>query len=183
MPQPIAPKKTAANADDIILSPLGGIQIIAKSVGGHAQSDYEIHDFSLGRAMRYLDLLALGIVAYAASPPAFSADWSGQYIVGGGVGGLPCTQFLNAMAEARQEGGLTSIGGASRIAVWQEYVVGFETGYNFAMPGVRDIFGAFGPSPANDVLYGLEPWCQRNPTVHFGEALIIFAEGLRKGRQ
>jgi hypothetical protein len=128
-------------------------------------------------------LLALGVIVYMASSPLLAADLSGQYLVGGGVGGLQCTQFLNAMAEARQEGGLTSIGGANRISVWAEYVLGFETGYNFAMPGVRDIFGAFGPSPANDVLYGIEPWCQHNPTAHFGEALIIFAEGLRKSHQ
>ena len=133
--------------------------------------------------MRNLGLVILGIVSYVASSPVSGADGSGQYIVGGGVGALPCTQFLNAMTEARKEGGLTSIAGASRIDVWQEYVVGFQTASNFATPGVRDIFAAFGPSPANDVLYGIEPWCQRNPTVHFGEALIIFAEGLRKNRQ
>jgi hypothetical protein len=87
------------------------------------------------------------------------------------------------MAEARQEGGLTSIAGANRIHVWQVYVLGFETGYNYAMAGVRDIFSAFGPSPSNDVLYGIEPWCQRNPTERFGQALIVFAEGLRGGHR
>jgi hypothetical protein len=133
--------------------------------------------------MRNFGLLVLGMVAYVALSPLLAADLSGQYFVGGGVGGLPCTQFLNAMAEARQEGGLTSIAGADRINVWANYVLGFETGYNFAMVGVRDIFSAFGPSPANDVLYGIEPWCQHNPTARFGKALVIFAEGLRKGHQ
>jgi hypothetical protein len=84
------------------------------------------------------------------------------------------------MAEARQAGGLTSVAGADRINVWATYVLGFETGYNYAMPDVRDIFRAFGPSPANDVLYGIEPWCQRNPTEFFGQALIAFAESLRR---
>jgi hypothetical protein len=125
-------------------------------------------------------LLVLGVTAYMGTSPVSAADSSGQYIVGGGVGGLPCTQFLNAMAEARQQGGLTSIAGANRIHIWQEYVVGFQTGYNYATPGVRDVFSAFGPSPANDVLYGIEPWCQRNPTVRFGEALIVFVESLRR---
>jgi hypothetical protein len=95
--------------------------------------------------------------------PVPAADSSGQYLVGGGVGGLPCTQFLNAMAEARQEGGLTSIAGFNRINVWQQYVLGFETGYNYAMPGVQDIFSTFGPSPANDVLYGIEPLVPAQP--------------------
>jgi hypothetical protein len=126
-------------------------------------------------------LLVLDAITYTRSLPLSAADSSGQYLVGGGVGGLPCTQFLNAMAEARQEGGLTSIAGANRINVYQEYVLGFETAYNYATPGVRDIFSAFGPSPANDVLYGIEPWCQHNPAELFGKALIVFAERLRKG--
>jgi hypothetical protein len=122
-------------------------------------------------------------MAYMGTSPVSAADSSGQYLVGGGVGGLPCTRFLNAMAEARREGGLTSIAGVNRINDWVEYVVGFETGYNYATPGVRDIFSAFGPSPAFDVLYGIEPWCQRNPTELFGHALVVFAEGLRGGQR
>jgi hypothetical protein len=133
--------------------------------------------------MRKFGLLVLGAIAYMGSLPLSAADLSGEYFVGGGVGTLPCTQFLNAMAEARQEGGLTSIAGADRINPWQSYVLGFQTGYNYAMPGVRNIFGAFGASPANDVLYGIEPWCQKNPTASFGNALLIFAEGLRKSHQ
>jgi hypothetical protein len=133
--------------------------------------------------MRRSEVLVLIVIACVGSSRLLAADLSGQYLVGGGVGALPCTQFLNAMAEARQEGGLTSVAGADRIKVWANYVLGFETGYNFAMVGVRDIFGAFGRSPANDILYGIEPWCRHNPTAHFGEALVIFAEGLRKGHQ
>lgn len=133
--------------------------------------------------MRRFGLVSLVVIACLASSPLSAADLSGQYFVGGGVGALPCTQFLNAMAEARQNGGLTSIEGVNRINAWSQYVVGFETGYNFAMLGVRDIFSDFGPSPVNDVLYGIEPWCQHNATAHFGEALIIFAERLRKGHR
>jgi hypothetical protein len=69
------------------------------------------------------------------------------------------------------------------ILTWSHYVLGFQTGYNFSMPGVRDIFSPFGPSPSNDVLYGIEPWCQQNPTAPFGSVLIKFAEGLRKSQR
>jgi hypothetical protein len=93
--------------------------------------------------MRRLEVLVLIVIACVGSSRLLAADLSGQYLVGGGVGALPCTQFLNAMAEARQEGGLTSVTGADRIKVWANYVVGFETGYNFAMVGVRDIFRRF----------------------------------------
>ncbi|HJU18377.1 MAG TPA: hypothetical protein VJ770_18145 [Stellaceae bacterium] len=131
--------------------------------------------------MKYPALLVLMIIIIAcAAPPLMAADSSGQFIVGGGVGVLPCTRFLNAMASARQQGGLTSIAGLDTVYPWASYILGFQTAYNFAVPGIRDIFGAFGPSPVNDVLYGIEPWCQKNPTAHFGDALIIFAEKLRK---
>ena len=81
---------------------------------------------------------ALAFVAafHAMEGPAVGADNNGQYLVGGGVGALPCTQFLNAMAEARQEGGF---GGADRINSWSSYVLGFETGYNAAKPGVQEV--------------------------------------------
>jgi hypothetical protein len=132
--------------------------------------------------MKRLSLLVLGAIACLETSPLRAADASGQYMVGGDVGSLPCTEFLNAMKQARVEGGLTSpAGGAMRINVWATYVLGFATGYNYAMPGVRDIFSAFGENPAHQVLYGIEPWCERNPTEHFGTALIVFAEGLRKG--
>jgi hypothetical protein len=126
-------------------------------------------------------LLVLGAIACLETSSLRAADASGQYWVGGGIGALPCTEFLNAMKEARQKGGLTSLEGALRINVWTTYVLGFQTGYNYAMPGVRDIFSAFGEDPARQVLYGIEPWCERNPTERFGHALIVFAEGLRKG--
>lgn len=132
--------------------------------------------------MKYPALLAL-MVIICATPRLMAADVSGQFIVGGGIGILPCTQFLNAMAEARQKGGLTSTAGLYIVNPWESYVLGFQTAYDFAVPGVRDIFNAFGPSPANDVLYGIEPWCQKNPTMHFGDALIIFAEKLRKAHK
>jgi hypothetical protein len=130
--------------------------------------------------MKSFGLLVLGLIACLGTSPSLAADASGQYLVGGGVGGLPCTQFLNAMAEARQQGGLKSVAGAHEVYGFISYVLGFETGYNYSTPGVRDIFGAFGSDPAWDVLYGIEPWCQRNPTALFGSALIAFAESLRR---
>ena len=129
--------------------------------------------------MRKRILLSLVLLAAGATSSSLAADPDGIYIVGGGVGVVPCTQFLNAMAEARQAGGLTTLAGADLVSHWSYYVLGFQTGYNFGTPGVKDIFSAFGPSPSNDVLYAIEPWCQRNPTEKFGDALVVFAESLR----
>jgi hypothetical protein len=84
------------------------------------------------------------------------------------------------MAKARQEGGVNSVTGIREVESYLSFVLGFETGYNYSTAGVFDTFSAFGPSPAFDVLYAIEPWCQRHPDVKLGEALIIFAEKLRK---
>jgi hypothetical protein len=57
---------------------------------------------------------------------------------------------------------------------------GFETAYNLLKPGVHDIFAPFGPSPSNEVLFGVEAWCRDHPEEAFGDALTIFAENLYK---
>jgi hypothetical protein len=129
--------------------------------------------------MKRFGSLVLGLIGCLGTSPSLAADASGQYIVGGGVGSVPCTRFLNAMAGAREKGGLKSVAGINEVIGFISYVNGFETGYDYSTPGVRDIFGAFGPDSAFDVLYGIEPWCQRNPTALFGSALIVFAESLR----
>jgi len=130
--------------------------------------------------MKRLCLLVLGLIASLGTSPALAADALGRHLIGGGAGVALCTQFLNAMAEARQKGGLRSVSGVWEVESFLSYVLGFETGYNYSTPGVLDIFSALGPDPSFEVLYGIEPWCQRHPTIKFGEALIIFAERLRK---
>ena len=105
-----------------------------------------------------------------------AADKSGEYITGGGVGSVQCSQFVHDMEEARKAGGLHSAAGTSIISVWSEYVVGFQTGYNYVAPGVRDIFAPFGSSPSIDVLEKVEPWCQKHPSEIFGVALVNFVK-------
>jgi hypothetical protein len=104
-------------------------------------------------------------------------------MMGGGVGGLSCAEFLNAMAEMRQLGGAHTIEGANRINVWTEYALGFQTGFNVAAPGTFDIFSAFKDDPAPQVLYGVEPLCRDHPEEKFGSALATFAEGLMNRRR
>lgn len=103
-----------------------------------------------------------------------AADKSGEYITGGGVGSVQCSQFVHDMEEARKAGGLHSAAGTSIMSVWSEYVVGFQTGYNYVAPDVRDIFAPFGSSPSIDVLDKVEPWCQKHPSEIFGVALVNF---------
>lgn len=125
----------------------------------------------------WLIVVGLSLIAITClSIPTLSvaADKSGEYITGGGVGSVQCAQFVHDMDEARKAGGLRSPAGTNIISVWSEYVVGFQTGYNYAAPGVRDIFAPFGSSPSIDVLGKVDSWCQEHPSEIFGVALVNF---------
>jgi hypothetical protein len=68
------------------------------------------------------DLFVLGAIGFLIAPPANAADARG-FMKGGGVGMLGCPQFLNAMATARQKGGLGSISGIREIDAYASYVL------------------------------------------------------------
>lgn len=107
------------------------------------------------------------------------ADSQGNFMTGGGMGSLGCTDFLNDMATARQQGGLARLPGVNTIAPFQRYVVGFTTGYNMGNDGVYHIFEAFGQNYSLKVLLAIEPWCANNPTKKFDAALIHLVGKLR----
>ena len=116
------------------------------------------------------------IVLFGSS--AIARDANGFW-VGGGVGGLKCPEFLNAMATARQKGGLKSLAGVREIAPYEYYVSGFQTGFNSESDGVYDIFQALGHDFTDQVLYAVEPWCASNPDKTFATALLVLAQSLR----
>jgi hypothetical protein len=128
-------------------------------------------------------LVAFAMTIYIPLTAARAADAEGHYYVGGGVGGLKCPSFLNDMTEVRQLGGLHSItGGASRIAPWQGYVLGFETGYNLGTPGIVDVFASLGSSDTerlDNVIYWIESWCLTHPDKLFGSAVAALAQSLQ----
>jgi hypothetical protein len=100
--------------------------------------------------------------------------------VGGGVGALKCPDFLNAMATARQKGGVESGAGGWEIVAYADYVLGFQTGFNSEAEGIYDIFESFGSSRTPFlVLYAIEPWCATHPDKTFATALLVLAQSLR----
>jgi hypothetical protein len=105
---------------------------------------------------------------------SWAADSSGKFRSGGGVGSSPCPAFLNALATGRQLGGAA---GAKVIDPYLQYVLGFQTGFNFEAEGVYDIFGSL---PDYNVLYAIEPWCTQNPDKPFSNGLLDLANNLRK---
>jgi hypothetical protein len=100
--------------------------------------------------------------------------------VGGGVGMLKCPDFLNAMATARQKGGIESAVGGREIVPYADYVLGFQTGFNSEAEGVYDVFESFGTSRTPFlVLYAIEPWCASHSDKTFATALLVLAQSLR----
>ena len=87
---------------------------------------------------------------------------------------------LNAMATARQKGGLRTASGDREIYGFANYVLGFQTGFDSEAQGVHDIFSSFGSSPAFTVLYAIEPWCAGHPYKAFGTAVLSLAKTLQE---
>ena len=99
--------------------------------------------------------------------------------MGGGAGSASCPDYLNAMATARNRGGLMSVAGLREIAPYQYYVSGFQTGYNSEANGVYDIFESFGHDAPDRVLSEIEIWCASHPDQTFAIALLALAQSLR----
>ncbi len=118
----------------------------------------------------------ISIVIFSVSN-AYAADKEGNFIRGGGVGGVNCSTFISVMTQAQLDGGLTSLGGADKINPYANYITGFQTGYNLAHPTTHDIFKKVGgASPTNKALFWIEDWCRNNPQELFGEAVIALAK-------
>jgi hypothetical protein len=110
---------------------------------------------------------------------AVARDANGFWM-GGGVGGLGCPEFLNAMATARQKGGLRSAAGVQETGAYENYVSGFQTGFNSEAEGVYEIFKSLGTDPTLNALYAIEPWCAGNPDKKFAHAVLALASTLRR---
>ncbi len=107
---------------------------------------------------------------------SFAHDENGEYMVGGGVGGVSCNIFISSMASAQVKGGLNSIEGVDAVLPFISYVLGFQTGYNVAHPSIRDIFSAVdGNTDTDKILFWVEDWCKKNPKETFGFGLIRYA--------
>lgn len=141
-----------------------------------------VHKYKEHNLQCAIALAAFAMTTCVAPIGSRAADAGGNYYIGGGVGGLKCPEFLNAMRETRQFGGVHSItGGANRISVWEEYLLGFETGYNLGSPGVLDVFASLGGSDVerlDNALYWIESWCEKHPDQLFGSAAVALAQTL-----
>jgi hypothetical protein len=118
------------------------------------------------------------IVALATwCPRSIGADKQGRFMMGGGVGGVTCPQFLNQMASARQAGGVGSVAGSEFTSNFSNYILGFQTGYNMMSRNRFDIFAKLDMQNF-DSLYIIESWCKDHPTDKFSDGVIALAEKL-----
>lgn len=124
--------------------------------------------------MRVLLLVLVLLISFPTV--SLSHDENGEYIVGGGVGGVSCNVFISTMADAQVKGGLNSIEGINTVLPFISYILGFQTGYNAAHPTIRDIFSAIdGNTDTDKILFWTEDWCKKNTKKIFGSSLINYA--------
>ena len=104
----------------------------------------------------------------------YAADEQGNYFIAGGAGAMSCPAFLDAMASARQHGGVQSASGIHYVRDYAAYVLGFETAFNLKSPGVYDVFAPISDSgsAAFPALFAIEADCKDHPEKKFAHALL-----------
>jgi hypothetical protein len=124
------------------------------------------------RAFPLMCCLVLPLAAVAAE------NWTGNYIVGGGVGGVECRQFSAIMDQAETFGRSSSEYARSAYN-FDMYLLGFRTGYNLQTPDTCDIFGRFSNEQLRD---WLRYYCRSYPLQRFGSGVVALAQGLHGAR-
>lgn len=117
-------------------------------------------------------------VALAAALLPAHAQKPGGYIVAGGLGGIECPAFAEAMSKSRSQKPASS-GYATDLQGFAMYVSGFQTAYNLQTPETCDIFAGWNN---NQVLDWLEKFCRANPAERFGTAVMALAKDRYPGR-
>jgi hypothetical protein len=114
--------------------------------------------------------MALGMVLPGMMTAAHAWTFDG-YMAAGGAGQLRCTDFQNALGEARALG-LNSRNGIERMNPFIQYAFGYYTRYNEQSEGIYDLLdGVRGNNMVVSVLTILDNWCSDNPLSDFDEAL------------
>lgn len=116
--------------------------------------------------------LALPLAGLAAE------NWTGNYVVGGGVGGVECRQF-SAVVEQAERFGRGTAEYTRSVYNFDMYLLGFRTGYNLQTPDTCDIFGRFSHDQLRD---WLKYYCRSYPAERFGSGVVALAQGLHAAR-
>lgn len=118
-----------------------------------------------------VSLLFAGLASAADNP-------SGAYVIGGGVGGVECGQFVSLIDQAERQGA-AYLAYNPQIYQFTMYVLGFKTAYNLQTFDTCDVFGRF---TSEQLLKWLRYYCQAHPEKRFGSAVVLLGQGLHSGR-
>lgn len=115
------------------------------------------------------------IIAIATALMMTGSAWAATvdgFMTAGGVGGIQCSVYSNALAEARQHG-LRTIQGVNTVNAFTQYAFGFFTGYNSVSDGIFDILaGIRGNEMDISILSMAGQYCTENPLENYDAALI-----------
>lgn len=130
--------------------------------------------------MKIIRYLLLAIPFFCAVQLSHGADENGNFMIGGGVGGEKCPQFVASMEKGRLFG-IGTLGYATETQGYVMYLLGFQTGYNMSTSDTYDIFAR--SRIDYELLYWIENYCRKNPSDRYGDAVVALARALYPKRQ
>lgn len=101
-----------------------------------------------------------------------AADANGRFLLGGGVGGVQCPEFVASMEKARSLR-IGTVGYVRETQGFTMYLLGFRSGYNVATPDTCDVFA--GEENDYPLLAWAENWCRTHSSSRFGDAVVALA--------
>jgi hypothetical protein len=117
-------------------------------------------------------LLKIALLLSIISGTALAADSNGYYMVGGGTGSVPCSEFAKALETANAHG-YGTIEYVTDMQGYSMYLFGFQSGYNKGASNTYDIFSGI---EEKELMSWLSNYCKENPKTRFGVAVSMFAE-------
>lgn len=130
--------------------------------------------------MKISRTLFAAVVLLCGAQLAHSADTSGRFWLGGGVGGVMCPQFVASMEKARSLR-IGSVGYVEETQGFTMYLLGFQTGYNMSTQDTCDIFT--GEGKEYSLLSWAENYCRANPSSRFSDAVVALSKDRHPRRQ
>ena len=121
-------------------------------------------------------VVLVGLVGSVAN----SADDTGNFMLGGGAGAMPCPEYVATMEKARTLG-IGTVQYAEHTSSFVMYILGFQSGYNMAANDTYDVF----PGTNGDyaMLAWIESYCRSHSSSRFGDGLVALARDSNVHRQ
>jgi hypothetical protein len=123
--------------------------------------------------MNKLITILLFAIGSLNAPLAHSADNTGNFWYGAGTGSIMCPQFVSTMKDARSVG-LDTPEYFNLIRAYNNYLFGFQTGYNLSTKDTCDIFP--NDKTSYSLLLWVEKYCRENASSHFADGVVALSK-------